>query len=319
MKFIDTCLKDKICFIPDAKANKLSYPCMNEENEYSDQTLCDFLNLYKQDYKLDITLGNVETFARKYGSLMNEDWLTPIIVPKGFGCIELQNFKDKFEVEKIHSEDVSEWKKHLFAFNDLSHVAYVKAYQSRLDCFNVVRYILKNMIHYKESDGTCSYLYFGNSNFMAADTSNFVYYLPPEVKEFISNMGNVFVYQAKTEAQFDSIENRQFWFGAHAKEIMRRYEEQYVECCKVSDVNLLGKMQDSLLHWIHERRPLSMCLLCGAFFLPTGDSVSGHFCSGLCQSRFYQRREVYQNGFTASTAFDDADFKRMFNARNRKF
>ena len=320
MKFIDVCFKDKVCFIPDSKANQLNYPCMNSKLKYDDNTLCEFLNLYRQDYKLDTTLGNVESFARKHGSLMNEDWLTPIVVPSGFSCIELQNFKDKFEVDKIYYEEIDEWKKHILAFNDLSHIAYVKTYQSRLDCYNIVRYIFKNIIHFRESDGTCSYLYFGSSDFMKEDSSGFLYYLPPEVKEFLHNVGNVLVYRTKTEAQYDSIENRQNWFASHAKEILRRYQEQYLDNCQVSEVNLLGKLQNSMIHWINEKRPLSICLLCGSFFLPIGESVkSGHFCSGLCQSRFYQKREIYQDGLIQSTAFTNADFKRLFNARNRKF
>ena len=101
MKFVKTVLQDKVCFIPDEIASQLSYPCFSEDIEYSDDVLCDFLNLYKQDFKLDSTFGEIETFARKHGSLMNEDWLTSITVPKGFSCIELQNFETKFEVQKI--------------------------------------------------------------------------------------------------------------------------------------------------------------------------------------------------------------------------
>ena len=320
MRFIDVCFKDKVCFIPDAQASQLKYPCMNGKFKYDDKVLCEFLNLYKQDYKLDTTLGKVESFARKHGSLMNEDWLKPITVPKGFSCMQLENFKSKFEVDKVYYEDISEWKKHILAFNDLAHIAYVKSYQSRLDNFNVVRHIFKNIIHYKEQDGTCSYLYFGSSDFLEEDCSDFIYYLPPEVKEFLSNVGNTFVYRAKTEAQEDSIESRQAWFGANAKKILNRYEELYIDKCKVSDVNLLGKMQDSLLRLNHEKRPLSICLLCGSFFLPFGEAVvSGHFCSGLCQSRFYQKREIYEDGFIGATAFNNADFKRLFNSRSRKW
>lgn len=320
MKYIDVCFNDKICFVPDSKVKKLNRSCFHSVDDYNDEILCEFLNLYKQDYKLDTTFGNIATFARRFGSLMNEDWLKPIVVPKGFGCIQLQNFCDKLEVEKIYSEEISEWQKHILAFNDLSHIAYVRAYQSRLDYYNIVKYILRNIIHFKDKDGTCSYLFFGNSSFNDVDDSNFVYYLPPEIKEFISYSGKPFVYTSKTEAQFDSIENRQKWFAAHAKEILRRYEESYFEKCSVSELNLLGKMQTSLKHWIYEKRPLSLCLLCGAFFLPIADTVkSAHFCSGLCQSRFYQRKEVYQKALVATTAFVDSDFKRLFNSRNRKF
>lgn len=320
MKFIDAGFQDKVCFVTETTSSFFKKPCFHQDEEFTDSTLCDFLNLSVKDYKSDSSFENLESFCRKNGSLIIKDWLPSLPVPRGFSTLELQNYSTRFSSDKIYYEEISEWKKHILAFNDLCHLAYIDCYNSRIDYFNIVRYLTKTMIHYKDKDGRCYYLFYGQSSFKSIDDSNFKLYLPQEIQGIINFVGEPFLFTSNTEFEDDSIEHRQSWMLKNIKEIFRKYEEQYFEVCKVNEINLLGKLQSSLEYWMHQRRPLSLCLLCGKFFLPVGDGViSGHFCSGLCQSRFYQKKDLYKQALIDTTAFEENDFKRLFNAKNRKF
>lgn len=320
MKFIDVPFTDKICYISDDVANKSDYPCFQSPIDYTDEVLCEFINICKQDYKLDNSMADLESFCRCHGSLMADDWLSSIVVPKNFSSVETLNFSGRVDVDKIYYEKIEDWKRHILAFRDIGFISYIKSYPARIDSYNIVKHIIKHIVHFKDKEGCCVYAYFGSADFNYQNDPLSYYCITPEIRGYITHIGKPFVYWGRTEAEADTLENRQKWFVANARVILKQYQESYLSEFKVSDIHLLGKLQESLIRLVNEKRPLNMCMLCGNFFLPIGETVkSAHFCSGVCQSRFYQKRELYKEAFLETTAFGENDFKRLFNTSARKF
>lgn len=300
MIYFEARIPGKIAFV-EGDVPALEKQTFNDVDITYDLLLADFINLYKENYRGESTISGIEAFARAHGSLTNIDWLEPVSLPKGSASIATSNFEAVCAPQTIYLEDLSLWEKHVTTMRDISLLAYLKVKKTRYNHHFCVRYMLNNLIFFKGIDGRNKYLYHGSTSFYETETPN--NQVSPQIKHYLNNFQNPYIYIADASNEEDSIEARQAWMKHNAKKIMKSYLFEYLKIYKISDEHLLGKLQKALVGSTEKQRPLFFCVVCGKAYTSYRSNVtSARYCDAVCRNKFYNYQDKLIEEMSGLTA-----------------
>ena len=315
MRFIDCNLRDKLCFISDKEAKGLS-PCFNEIAEYTDDVFYEFVNLNVKNLQFYYANTGLECFAKKYGSLMIEDWLDSFQIPNGLSTFQLQNFDKKSTVSEVFFEKKDFWSDQIAIFYDIVILHYLQSHKNRFNYFYVVKQMIENLIYYIDDDKTPYYVYHSSVS-VRDDEDRIANLMPSKVQGFLKVIGKPFIYRAVNENIEDTLENRQKWLSKNVYNILNNYMETYFKYQGVNEVHLLGKLQTTLEEVVEMKKGPGICSVCGKLYKYKSYSdrtktATGNFCSTVCQSRYYAKKDEVTAELPKNTCFDTEDYTKLF-------
>lgn len=321
MRFIDCNFRDKLCFISDKEAKSLS-SCFNKIEEYSDDVFYDFVNLNVKNLQQYYANVGLECFAKKYGSLMNEDWLNSFQVPTGLSTLQLQNFDEKKCVSEIYYEEKSFWQQQIAIFYDIVVLHYLQSHKNRFNYYYIVKHTMDNLLYFVDDDKTPYYVYHSSAS-VRDEEDKITYLFPAKVQGFLRLIGKPFIYRAVNENIEDTLENRQAWLSKNIFSILNNYMEAYFKYQGVNEVHLLGKLQTTLEEIVEMKKGPGICSVCGKLYKyksynDKSKTATGNFCSTVCQSRYYSKKDEIISELPKNTCFSSDDYVRLFLVSNKR-